>query len=176
MISIKKLSQNLDEINFSKNIYEKSFPIEERRDFSLVLDIYKTDSLSLNLIYDNETMVGILNYWDFNDFLYIEHLAVSEQYRNKKIASKVLEQLNAQNKLIILEVELPTDELSRRRIGFYQRNSFSIQPFTYFQPPYRKGEERIKMHLMANTQLPINKTKYDEIVSLIEKKVYKKFW
>ena len=176
MISIKKLSQNLDEINFSKNIYEKSFPIEERRDFSLVLDIYKTDSLSLNLIYDNETMVGILNYWDFNDFLYIEHLAVSEQYRNKKIASKVLEQLNAQNKLIILEVELPTDELSRRRIGFYQRNSFSIQPFTYFQPPYRKGEERIKMHLMANTQLPINKTKYDEVVGIIEKKVYKKFW
>lgn len=176
MISIKKLSQNLDEINFSKNIYEKSFPIEERRDFSLVLDICKTDSLSLNLIYDKETMVGILNYWDFNDFLYIEHLAVSEQYRNKKIASKVLEQLNAQNKLIILEVELPTDELSRRRIGFYQRNSFSIQPFTYFQPPYRKGEERIKMHLMANTQLPINKTKYDEVVGIIEKKVYKKFW
>lgn len=176
MISIKKLSQNLDEINFSKNIYEKSFPIEERRDFSLVLDIYKTDSLSLNLIYDNETMVGILNYWDFNDFLYIEHLAVNEQYRNQKIATKVLEQLNSQNKLIVLEVELPNDELSKRRIRFYERNAYSIQPFTYFQPPYRKGEEKIKMHLMANTQLPINKTKYDEIVSLIEKKVYKKFW
>ena len=79
MITIKKLSQNPEEIQFSKDLYEKSFPIEERRDFSLVLDIYKTDLLSLNLIYDNETMVGILNYWDFNDFLYIEHLAVSEQ-------------------------------------------------------------------------------------------------
>jgi ribosomal protein S18 acetylase RimI-like enzyme len=176
MISIKKLSQNQKEIQFSKDLYEQSFPIEERRDFSLVLDIYKTDLLSLNLIYDNEIMVGILNIWDFNEFCYIEHLAVSEQYRNRKIASKVLEQLNAQNKLIILEVELPTDELSRRRIGFYQRNSFSIQPFTYFQPPYRKGEERIKMHLMANTQMPINKTKYDEVVGVIEKKVYEKFW
>lgn len=176
MISIKKLSQNLDEINFSKNIYEKSFPIEERRDFSLVLDIYKTDLLSLNIIYDNQTKVGILNIWDFNEFCYIEHLAVSEQYRNRKIASKVLEQLNAQNRLIVLEVELPNDELSKRRIRFYERNAYSIQPFTYFQPPYRKGEERIKMHLMANTQLPINKTKYDEVVGIIEKKVYEKFW
>lgn len=176
MITIKKLSQKQEEIQFSKDLYEKSFPIEERRDFSLVLDIYKTDLLSLNLIYDNETMVGILNYWDFNDFLYIEHLAVSEQYRNRKIASKVLEQLNTQNKLIVLEVELPRDELSKRRIDFYQRNAFSIQPYPYFQPPYRKGEERIKMHLMANTQKPINKTKYDEVVSIIEKKVYEKFW
>ena len=121
-------------------------------------------------------MDGILNYWDFNDFLYIEHLAVNEQYRNQKIATKVLEQLNSQNKLIVLEVELPNDELSKRRIRFYERNAYSIQPFTYFQPPYRKGEERIKMHLMANTQLPINKTKYDEVISLIEKKVYEKFW
>lgn len=176
MITIKKLSQNPEEIQFSKDLYEQNFPIEERREFSLVLDIYKTDLLSLNLIYDNETMVGILNYWDFNDFLYIEHLAVSEQYRNRKIASKVLEQLNTQNKLIVLEVELPRDELSKRRIDFYQRNSFSIQPFTYFQPPYRKGEERIKMHIMANTQKPINKVKYEEIITIIEKKVYEKFW
>ena len=176
MITIKKLSQNPEEIQFSKDLYEKSFPIEERRDFSLVLDIYKTDLLSLNLIYDNETMVGILNIWDFNDFLYIEHLAVSEQYRNRKIASKVLEQLNTQNKLIVLEVELPNDELSKRRIDFYQRNSFSIQPYPYFQPPYRKGEERIKMHIMTNTQKPINKVKYEEIITIIEKKVYEKFW
>lgn len=176
MISIKKLSQNQKEIQFSKDLYEQSFPIEERREFSLVLDICKTDLLSLNIIYDNQTKVGILNIWDFNEFCYIEHLAVSEQYRNRKIASKVLEQLNAQNKLIILEVELPNDELSKRRIGFYQRNSFSIQPYPYVQPPYRKGEQGIKMHIMANTQMPINKAKYEEIITLIEKKVYKKFW
>lgn len=176
MITIKKLSQNPEEIQFSKDLYEKSFPIEERRDFSLVLDIFKTDLLNLNIIYDDQTKVGILNIWDFNDFLYIEHLAVSEQYRNRKIASKVLEQLNTQNKLIVLEVELPRDELSKRRIDFYQRNAYSIQPFTYFQPPYRKGEERIKMHIMANTQKPINKTKYEEIITIIEKKVYEKFW
>ncbi len=176
MISIQKLSQNLDEINFSKDLYEQSFPKEERRDFLLNLNIYQTSPLSLNIIYDNQIKVGILNMWDFDDFFYIEHLAVSEQYRNKKIASKVLEQLNAQNKLIILEVELSTDELSRRRIGFYERNLFTIQPYTYFQPPYRKGENRIKMHIMANTQKPINKTKYDEVISLIEKKVYEKFW
>lgn len=176
MISIKKLSQNQKEIQFSKDLYEQSFPIEERRDFSLVLDICKTDSLSLNIIYDNQTKVGILNIWDFNNFLYIEHLAVSEQYRNRKIASKVLEQLNAQNKLIVLEVELPNDELSKRRIGFYQRNSFSIQPYFYSQPPYRKGEQGIEMHIMLNTQMPINKTKYDEIITTIEKKVYEKFW
>ncbi len=176
MISIKEISQSPEEINFSKDLYEQSFPIEERRDYSLVLDIYKTDSLSLNIIYDNQTKVGILNIWDFNDFLYIEHLAISKQYRNRQIASKVLEQLNSQNKLIILEVELPNDELSKRRIGFYERNSFTIQPYFYMQPPYRKGEKGIKMHIMANTQMPINKTIYEKIIKVVEKKVYEKFW
>jgi ribosomal protein S18 acetylase RimI-like enzyme len=176
MLQIKKLSEDEKEIEFLKDLYEQSFPIEERRDFAKLKDIYQNDLLELNLIKLNNQSVGLLNYWHFNTILYIEHLAVSPQYRNQNIASTILAQLNEKYPLIILEVELPTDEISRRRIRFYQRNGFSIQPYKYFQPAYRKGEKELKMHIMSNAKNTIKEHEYQEIIQVIRKKVYEKFW
>ncbi len=176
MFQIKPLQENLSEIQFSKTLYEESFPPEERRDFYDLIEIQKNNSLELNILYKEDAPVGILNLWDFKDYLYIEHLAISPQYRNQKIASNILTLLNKVSRLIVLEVELPTDEISSRRIEFYRRNSFSIQPYKYYQPPYRKGEKPIEMHLMANVQMPIAEIKYNEIIDTIRKKVYEKFW
>ncbi len=176
MLQIKKLTNDVKEIEFLKNLYEQSFPIEERRDFAKLKDIYQNHLLELNLIKLNNELVGLLNYWDFNGFLYIEHLAVSPQYRNRNISSTILSQLNEKYPLIILEVELPTDELSLRRIKFYQRNGFSIQPYKYYQPPYRKGENELEMHIMSNAKNTIKEHEYQDIIQEIRKKVYEKFW
>ena len=176
MFQIRPLQENLSEIQFSKTLYEESFSPEERRNFYDLIEIKKNNPLELNILYKEEIPVGILNLWDFKDYLYIEHLAISPQYRNQKIASNILSILNKTSKLIVLEVELPTDEISTRRIEFYKRNSFSIQPYKYYQPPYRKGENPIEMHLMANVQMPIVEIKYNEIIDTIRKKVYEKFW
>jgi ribosomal protein S18 acetylase RimI-like enzyme len=176
MFQIKQLQENLSEIQFSKTLYEQSFPLEERRDFYDLIEIKKNNPLELNILYKEDLPVGILNLWDFKDYLYIEHLAIFPQYRNQKIASNILNLLNKTSKLIVLEVELPIDEISTRRIEFYRRNSFSVQPYKYYQPPYRKGEKSIEMHLMANVQKSIAEIKYNEIIDTIRKKVYEKFW
>ena len=37
---------------------------------------------------------------------------------------------------VVLEVEMPTDEMSKRRIGFYERLGFELDNQVYHQPPY----------------------------------------
>ena len=49
---------------------------------------------------------------------------------------------------VILEVERPEDEMSRRRIGFYERCGFTLCKQDYLQPPYRKGGEAVPLYLM----------------------------
>jgi ribosomal protein S18 acetylase RimI-like enzyme len=176
MLQIIPLQNHKTHVEFSKNLYENSFPEEERREFSQLIDIYKNHKLELNIIIQENQLVGILNQWKFDEVLYIEHLAIHPEYRNKKIATKLLEELSKKHKTIVLEVELPTDEVSRKRIAFYQRAGFCIEPYNYYQPPYRKGEKAIQMHIMTKTKTPIKKEEYQTIIDIIRKKVYEKFW
>lgn len=54
---------------------------------------------------------------------------------------------------VVLEVEMPTEEMSKRRIGFYERLGFVLDHHVYFQPPYRKGEAFLEMRLMTHGEL-----------------------
>ena len=93
--------------------------------------------------------VGLITVWKFAGFSYVEHLATSPSVRNKGYGRKIMEVLQQQFPgVIILEVEKPVDEWSRRRIGFYQRCGFSLCEKEYVQPSYRKGGETLPMFLM----------------------------
>ena len=87
MLQIIPLQNHKTQIEFSKNLYENSFPEEERREFSQLIDIYKNHKLELNIIIQEKQLGGILNQWKFDEVLYIEHLAIHPEYRNKKIAT-----------------------------------------------------------------------------------------
>ena len=53
-------------------------------------------------------------------------------------------------KPVILEVEHPEDEQSRRRIAFYQRNGLVLNDqHDYFVPPVRNLKHRLYFHLMS---------------------------
>jgi hypothetical protein len=49
---------------------------------------------------------------------------------------------------IVLEVELPEDASSFKRIKFYKRFDFSIYKEAYIQPPYDKGKQAVPMLIM----------------------------
>jgi hypothetical protein len=50
---------------------------------------------------------------------------------------------------MLLEVEPGEDEISRRRILFYERLGMKLCPFDYKQPPYRKNEKPFPMLIMS---------------------------
>jgi len=50
----------------------------------------------------------------------------------------------------VLEVELPTDELTRRRIAFYRRHGMHLNEREYAQMPLRAGDMPVPMYLMSS--------------------------
>ncbi len=58
-------------------LYRISFPYHEQREAPSRKRILTDDAYHFNLIYDEKTFVGLLLYWETEDFLYIEHFCRS---------------------------------------------------------------------------------------------------
>lgn len=87
----------------------------------------RTGNFYNNIIFDNETPVGFITYWDFNDFYYVEHFAIDPTLRNGGYGKKTLDYLCKElDRPIVLEVEMPVEEMAKRRINFYQRQGFVL--------------------------------------------------
>ncbi len=58
--------------------------------------------------------------------------------------------LNMSTKPPVLEVEPPADEMSERRIGFYERLGLSLRvDYEYIQPAYSEDRKALPMRLMT---------------------------
>ena len=111
--------------------------------------------------------------WEIEDFLYIEHFAVKEEYRNGGYGGMLLDALLAEKKRpMVLEVELPEDALTRRRIGFYERHGLVFNSYPYLQPPMRKGQGVLPLRLMTKPAAIDAKT-YQRYKKRIHSLVYK---
>lgn len=138
---------------FVENLLHESFPEGERReDARQRYNVDNNPLFTTYLINDEEAdiSVGVITVWRFKKFCYVEHLATSPNIRNKGYGNKIIRTLldGCKDITVVLEVELPEDEMSKRRIGFYERNGFRLCTKDYLQPPYRLGGKPIPMYLM----------------------------
>ena len=145
---------------FVENLLHSAFPPEERRDDDLQRQLADSDTGFTVFLIEEDGPAGLLTAWTFDagqdakgmdgkPFTYLEHLAIDPEKRNGGMGGRVLETLKTQIRTpLVLEVEEPADEFSRRRIGFYQRHGFILCPIAYRQPPYRKGDGFLPMKLM----------------------------
>ena len=77
----------------------------------------------------------------------------------------------ADNKPIIFEVEPDADEISHKRIVFYQRLGYILHPdFPYIQPAYAPGREPIELQLMTST--PTTHQRLHQMAEAIKENVY----
>lgn len=156
-------------------LYESSFPKCERRpttDWLKMIEGHKffhawevTDSKGF--------FCGFITAWTFPSFTYVEHFAITPVFREKGIGGRVLDIFTKRQEdtPVILEVEPPVSEMSRRRIKFYQRHKFSLIHCAYFQPPYYPGAEWIKLCVMT-TKLHFAERHFEEIRQTIHREVY----
>lgn len=135
--------------------YNDSFPKAERRAFFLVRKLIDSERrFSVSALVRDSEYVGFITAWSFSCFTYIEHFAIDPSARNEGIGGKAMREFIASCPTpIVLEVEMPTDEMSVRRIGFYERLGFTLDDHIYFQPPYRKGGHSLEMRLMTHGSL-----------------------
>lgn len=155
-------------------ILEEAFPITELRIKENQCALLEDPLYHLYAILDMEEVVcGVLAAWELaEDFIYIEHFAIIPEKRNGGFGGHVLEQFAEQTgKQIVLEVELPEDTLTKRRIAFYERHGFCFNNYAYLQPPMRKGQDMLPLRLMTKPK-PIDTHTYERYKTLIHRYVY----
>ena len=124
-------------------IYQNSFPLIEQRTPEHQQTAFKSDRYHLNAYVENNKLIGFIGYWEFDDYLYIEHFAINPELRSGGYGSKVLSALQqATSKTIILEIDEVVDEISTRRLNFYQRLGFVMNPYIHPLHVYREKEHR----------------------------------
>ena len=174
MIRLQRITTaNADQYAYMEQLMQASFPPEEYRPLAQLREYTdgKTNFYN-NIIYDDGQTVGFITYWDFDTFYYAEHFAIDPAQRNGGYGRRTLELLcETLQRPIILEVEMPEEEMARRRIGFYMRQGFLLWEHPYVQPPYRQGDPFLPMMLMCYGRLQCDKN-FDTVKSRIYREVY----
>ncbi|MFI3267174.1 MAG: GNAT family N-acetyltransferase [Rikenellaceae bacterium] len=152
MIQYKRIFTDKDSLfQFGWELYEASFPEVERRGKDYHIETMKLEQFHAEIVLDDDLPIGILFWWDLNNFRYVEHLATTSTQRGKGYGNTILNNFIAlSDKPILLEVEHPTDDLSRRRIGFYERIGFVLNNHPYSQPSYQQIKDTF-VNLMVMT-------------------------
>lgn len=148
---------------------ENNFIPDERRERKDARALLENPAFTMYHILKNNEKVGFVTIWELDSFDFIEHFVIYENYRNQGLGAKTLDLLKSRGKKLVLEAELPTDELQKRRVAFYQRCNFVKNQFDYTQPPYKKGGLGVPMVLMS---YPCALNDAENTVSKIYKTVY----
>ena len=178
--------EKLDRSDFEEvyRIMEQSFPADERRKKEgqqKLLDEEKYELLGVRnegvlLAFwrhrANIKRLAFLAVWEFAEFVFIEHFAVSEKARNSGIGGKMLEELARQKAgKVVLEVELPEDSLKKRRIGFYERHGFTFNEYPYIQPPMGEDRHEIPLRIMSAPE-PLSEDEFQSVRTELYESVY----
>ena len=140
-------------------LYESSFPIEERRDRKEQERVFAHPDYHCDLILENSDLVGILFYWEREEFVFLEHFATLPEIRGSGKGSQALELLKNKGKTVILEIEPPVDELTNRRYAFYRRNGFFMTPHYHIQAKYRLTDKDVELKILSYPR-PITREEY----------------
>jgi len=158
-----------------KSLYLIAFPPAERREYSGLVQLLNNDECVVNLIFADQKIAGFIIVWYFEEFVFIEHFAIKPELRGQGIGEKLLALITKNyHKPVILETEPPIDQMSKRRVGFYQRNGFHLLGNQYFQPSYDGIKPEVELRLMS-TKSDYSNSQMDECISVIREKVYHVF-
>ena len=162
------------EKSFDK-VYNKmkaAFPIEERRNSFDQKNCLNEDKFSFLEIIDNEAEIGFIGLWVFDDFIFIEHIAIDSDKRGQGYGSEAINLVKKKfNKPIILEAESPETEQQIKRIEFYNRSGFKVNSFDYMQPSYHGGVG-VPLKILSFPHL-LSQKEFDSFITLTRKYVYK---
>ena len=147
------------------NLYQDAFPLIERRDLKEHLRVLSQNNYHFSVMLENDKFIGIMLYFESESFIYLEHFAVLPSLRKQGYGSKALELLKQNGKTVILEIEFPCDEITNKRLAFYEKNGFNLTEHYHIQPKYR----------VDDVDLPLKILSYPTKISDIEYLTFKEF-
>ena len=118
-------------------LYADSFPEHEQRLAPSQRCIMAHAQYHFGPLYYGGRFAGLILYWDAGGYFYVEHPCIVPERRGRGLGTAALERLAEAGKPVILEIDPPVDEISRRRQAFYERAGFAANPHAHVHPPYR---------------------------------------
>ncbi|EKT55562.1 GNAT family N-acetyltransferase [Providencia sneebia] len=150
MLTIKKLTSEdsfeLDKVNY---LYDMAFPAFEKRSHSGRQTILKHANFHLYYFSNNDVFVGFVGGWQFDDFFYIEHFAISSELRGQGYGQKALMLLCQKVTNIILEIEPVVDEITQKRLRFYSHCGFKENSFQHVHPNYHSEYQPHELEILS---------------------------
>ena len=125
---LKMVGFDKKDIDIVKNLYESSFPKEERRPFSELFLPYP--SVDFFEIYDDENFIGIIASLTYNKVTFITYFAIKKERQNCGYGSQVLKMFvnKFEGNTFIADLEYCSgddkESLKYKRKKFYERNGF----------------------------------------------------
>ena len=93
----------------------ESFPADERRKKEEQRGLFALPQYRVFACEQKGKIIGFIAIWEFDDFVYVEHFALTESCRGLGLGSKMLkETAKLFEKPLCLEVEPPTTDIARR--------------------------------------------------------------
>ena len=130
-------------------LYEKSFPYNERWSEEAYDRAFGDPNFEADGIWRGDEFIGILFHWGADGYRYVEHLAVSPALRGQNMGSAALSAFCRKVGRVILEIDPPVDDISIRRLHFYERLGFVANPYQYIHPSFRKPFTPHRLVLMS---------------------------
>lgn len=157
-----KQAKDLSNLEKIRNLYIQSFPKEERKSFSLILQKQKEGKVEILSIEEKNNFCGLMILAKDNGNILLDYFAIKKEYQSQGMGSNSLKLLfdKYKNKNIIIEIESTkinsnNQILRQKRKDFYLRNSFKIQDFCV-------DLFNVEMEILSNNQT-INYDEYLEI-------------
>ena len=174
-----KIFSTVNQINESQfeefyNILFEAFPQNELRTRSLFYTLCKEQKNFKIISYcENGKLIAFFTLWEFNEFFFGDYFAVSKEQRNCGLGQKLLNEVyKIINRPLIIEVELPSEEIAKRRINFYLRNGFCENSYPYILPPMQKGYDGVEMQILSYPR-PVLEKEFIKIKETLYRDVYK---
>ena len=134
------IEEKMAQLRETWDIYVYSFPEHERRAIEAYETMYRVEpGFTPYTIRDaSGAAMGLVWYWAMDGFAYLEHFAVAKTHRNAGVGAQILAEFLKSYPNVVLEVEEPVDDITRRRVAFYCRNGMTFNDFSYTNPGYWK--------------------------------------
>lgn len=154
-------------------IMKDSFPISEIRSYEMQKALLDKNNYSIKTYKQNGIILGFCAYYKFDEFFFIENIACTPQSRGLGIGSKLVKEVldEANQLLILLEVEIPKLEIQKRRIQFYERLGFFLNPYYHYMPALNEFTAGMELKLMSSLR-KLTEEEHQSFRRILNREIY----
>lgn len=167
---LRIIPNDTDNGNSVWKLYEESFPVAERRKRDDHLRACGDDRFFPLSAWEDGELIGLMFFWQWDSYRYLEYLAVNPKLRGQGYGSQLLRHLHDSKHTIILEIDPLNNDLSVRRLQFYERAGYTLTPYRFVHLPYRLDAKAQELLILSYPDM-ISKEQYSDFLRFMNEVV-----